>query len=108
MRYALGIDGGGSKCDAVLMDETGLTVGWGRGGPVHTYYDPPEVIAASYAEAITGALRDVQDAELWVAGNMPPAASFQRIAPHSRIANLVPAGEIDTAFASPLTSRSDR
>ena len=61
-RYALGIDGGGSKCDAVLMGESGAVVAWGRGGPTHVYYDPPEVISASYVEAIGGALSSVSAA----------------------------------------------
>ncbi len=48
MRYALGIDGGGSKCEALLVDEAGNVAGRGLGGQIHWYYDPPEVIQQSY------------------------------------------------------------
>jgi N-acetylglucosamine kinase-like BadF-type ATPase len=100
MRYALGIDGGGSKCDAVLIDETGTAAGWGRGGPVHSYYDAPEVVTASFARAIGDALHGLQDAELWVAGSVPPAASLEAIAPSCAIASILPTSEVETAFAS--------
>jgi N-acetylglucosamine kinase len=33
MRIAMGLDGGGTKTDCVLMDETGRIIGRGRGGP---------------------------------------------------------------------------
>lgn len=68
LRYALGIDGGGSKCDAVLIAEDGTVVGWGRGGPTHAWYDPLDVIVASFADAVRAALAGVEGAELWVAG----------------------------------------
>ena len=53
MALFLGIDGGGSKCDAVLADETGTVLGWGSGGS--TNYNPPEVISSSFTEAISQA-----------------------------------------------------
>jgi N-acetylglucosamine kinase-like BadF-type ATPase len=33
MRYALGVDGGASKTHALIVDEAGRTLGFGRGGP---------------------------------------------------------------------------
>ncbi len=100
MRYALGIDGGGSKCDAVLIDETGTTIGWGRGGPTHSRYDTPEVIAASFAEAVRGALRDVHGAKIWIGGYSPSGRAWQIINAAGEVATTVGAGEVETAFAS--------
>jgi len=101
MRYALGIDGGGSKCDAALVDETGAVIGWGRGGPVHVYYDPPDVIAGSFRDAIAGALSGRQVAELWVVGSPlrhePPREVLKAAAGH---VHYLDASEVDTAFAS--------
>jgi N-acetylglucosamine kinase-like BadF-type ATPase len=99
-RYALGIDGGGSKCDAVLMEESGAVIAWGRGGPTHVYYDPPEVISASYVEAVAGALREVQDADIWVAGHFPEGAPRDAVRAHNNLACHLEASEVDTAFAS--------
>ena len=99
-RYALGIDGGGSKCDAVLMDASGAVLAWGRGGPTHIYYDPAEVISASYLQAIAAALAGVQQAELWVAGPLPDGAPRDAVRARSRLAEHLPVPEEDAAFAS--------
>jgi N-acetylglucosamine kinase-like BadF-type ATPase len=99
-RYALGIDGGGSKCDAALMTESGAVVAWGRGGPTHIYYDPPEVISASYVQAITGALAGIEGAAVWAAGPLPEGAPRAAVTAHNELAFHLPANEVDTAFAS--------
>jgi N-acetylglucosamine kinase-like BadF-type ATPase len=99
-RYALGIDGGGSKCDAVLLDETGAAVRRGRGGPIHVYYDPPEVITASYVEAITQALLGTAGADIWVAGPLPEGAPREAVQAANRLARHIPATEVHSAFAS--------
>jgi N-acetylglucosamine kinase len=65
-QYALGIDGGGSKCDAVLVDTAGRIVGWGRGGQVQEFYATAEAVRQSYLEALEGALGDLRGAELCV------------------------------------------
>lgn len=101
MRYALGIDGGGSKCEAALVEETGRVVGWGRGGPVHGYYDPPEVISASYLEAVRAALAGVEGAAVWVAGQIPPLEILVRgVGRENRVADRFPTREEDAAFSS--------
>jgi N-acetylglucosamine kinase-like BadF-type ATPase len=101
MRYALGIDGGGSKCEAVALDEEGRVVGVGLGGPVHVYYDPPEVIAASYADAVRGALAEVEEGEVWVAGHVPsPEALAEVLGDRRPVGGRLSASEMDTAFAS--------
>jgi N-acetylglucosamine kinase-like BadF-type ATPase len=100
MRYALGIDGGGSKCDAVLVAETGAVAGWGRGGPTHVYYDSPEVVAASYREAIASALAGVVAAECWTAGYLPEGR-FREVFPATGEAvHYLVTNEVETAFAS--------
>ncbi len=99
-RYALGIDGGGSKCDALLVAEDGTAVGHGRGGPTHVYYDPPEVISASYVQAVEQALAGVEGAEVWSAGHLPEGAPREAIAARNRHVKHVHASEVDTGFAS--------
>lgn len=100
MRYALGIDGGGTKCEAALVGETGEVVGWGRGGPIHTYYHPPEVIFASYADAFRGALGEVKADELWVAGIAPEGPPREALEAASAKVHQVKADEIESAYAS--------
>ncbi len=100
MRYALGIDGGGSKCDAALMGEDGAVLAWGRGGPTHIYYDPPEVIAGSYVEAVAGALSGVRGAKVWAVGHLPEGAPRDAILAANDLKRYAPANEVDTAFAS--------
>jgi len=100
LQYALGIDGGGSKCDVVLIDETGTTIGWGRGGPTHNWYNTPEVIAASFTEAVGGALRDVPRGKIWIGGHLPSGRAWQIINTAGEVATIVSAGEVEKAFAS--------
>jgi N-acetylglucosamine kinase-like BadF-type ATPase len=101
MRYALGIDGGGSKCDAALVDETGAVVGWGRGGPIHVYYDPPEVISASFRDAIAGALGCRQVGELWVVGHFPRREPpREMLGSAAEAVHYRDASEVDTAYAA--------
>ena len=99
MRYALGVDGGGSKCDAVLIDDTGAVVGWGRGGPAHTWYDPPDVVEASYADAVGQALAGVEGARIWLAGGVRYDRVRQAIRAAGKLEAIVPAGEVEAAFA---------
>jgi N-acetylmuramic acid 6-phosphate etherase len=101
MRYGLGLDGGGSKCEAVLADETGAVVGRGRGGPVHVYYDPPEVIRASFREAVAAAVEGLHGAEILVAGYLPPDDVLaEAVAGAATVIGRRRANEIETAFAS--------
>jgi N-acetylglucosamine kinase-like BadF-type ATPase len=100
MRHILAVDGGGSKTDAVLLDETGTVLGWGRGGPVHGYYSTPDEVRASYSEAVSEALGERCPAALVVAG-LPHSREIMALARCSaaQVEN-VPCGEVDTAFAS--------
>jgi len=99
-RYGLGMDGGGSKCDALLVAEDGTAAGHGRGGPTHVYYDPPEVISASYVQAIEQALVEFEAAEVWSAGHLPEGAPMEAVAARNRHVRHVHATEVDTGFAS--------
>jgi N-acetylglucosamine kinase-like BadF-type ATPase len=54
--YVIGIDGGGSKTEAVLVDERGQVLSWGRGNPSNPNTVPPEEMLASLREAIGQAL----------------------------------------------------
>ncbi|HQK95874.1 MAG TPA: BadF/BadG/BcrA/BcrD ATPase family protein [Armatimonadota bacterium] len=56
-RYVLGFDGGGSKAELVLLDDTGAVCGRGIGGPAVALYEAAEAVRASIAEAVAGALR---------------------------------------------------
>ena len=67
-RLSLGVDAGGTKSDAVLIDETGAVIGWGRGGSAHSLYVGTQAALESYAEAVKSALGDHHPNELWVAG----------------------------------------
>ena len=100
-QYALGIDGGGSKCDAVLVDTAGRLLGWGRGGQIQPFYDTAEAIQASYLQALEGALGDLQGAELWVSTPMRRRQCWeQRIAQAGEIRRMDLVPEQDMALAA--------
>jgi N-acetylglucosamine kinase len=99
MRYALGIDGGGSKCEAVLVDEHGNAVGRGRGGPTHRYYDPPEVIRGSYTQAVAEATAGAKEAEVWVAAYLSPDEAHEVIGQVVCMGGYLATNEQETAFA---------
>lgn len=78
LRYFLAVDGGGSKCDAVLLDENGTVHGWGRGGAT-SYTNPTRVIGATHG-ATRAALGDrkvdeVVLAATWGGGTAAPVLS---------------------------------
>lgn len=56
MRGVLGLDGGGTKTECVLMDETGTVLARSRSGPSNAVNVGAEASAASLAEAGEGAL----------------------------------------------------
>jgi N-acetylglucosamine kinase-like BadF-type ATPase len=55
---ALGVDGGGTKTDAVVCDTTGAVLGFGSSGRGNWEYDGIEVATVSLGEAVAGALAD--------------------------------------------------
>lgn len=56
--YILGIDGGGSKTDAVILDERGNVVGAGLGGGCNANFMSRRAAGASYKRAIKAALKE--------------------------------------------------
>lgn len=100
MRYALGIDGGGSNCDAILVDQTASVVGRGRGGSTVELYDPPSVVQASYVRAISEALAPVRAAEFWVAGHLPQGGPWQQLSRFGTVVHHRTVGETEVAFAT--------
>ncbi|GEM_PF-460618 len=67
-RLALGIDGGGTKCDAVLVDEHGAVLGYGRSGSTQALYVGREAAIRARLEAATSALGDYRPDHLYVTG----------------------------------------
>ena len=99
-RLALGIDGGGTKSDAVLIDEHGTVLGWGRGGTGQALWAGREGARESYTEAIREALGDIRPRDLWVAGLYE--GIFDKMAFPSVTAHHVHAGELTRGLATAL------
>ncbi len=100
MRYALALDGGGSKTDAVVIDKAGTVVGWGRGGSLHTYYTTPEAIQEALETCLSQALGDIREGEFWVSGLHGGKHTQELVEQHGRISGHAPADEVNQAFAS--------
>jgi len=73
LRYFAGLDGGGSKCDVVIVDEEGTVHGWGHSGA--TGYQPQEQAEAAAIDALGQALEQSPPIERlvvatqWVTGH---------------------------------------
>ena len=100
MPFFLGVDGGGSKCDAVLLDENGVVLGWGLGGPVN--YRPVEDALQSFDDALFGALESFTGGELWVGLICGGGQVARRLAERSIEAHLVSVGEIEGGYLAAL------
>lgn len=104
MRYVLGVDGGGSKCDAVLMDETGAVRGWGRGGSAHRLYVGGEAATRSVREAVMGAVAALNPPIGRIAGvGLHPALPEWLGQPLS-LEQFVSSGEVELGFATAMTT----
>lgn len=55
--YTLGVDGGGSKTDAVILDTDGKVVGTGLGGASNAHFAGRRATAASFRRAIREAVK---------------------------------------------------
>ncbi|MGI6355487.1 MAG: hypothetical protein GX937_04525 [Lentisphaerae bacterium] len=55
MAYVVGLDGGGSKCAAMLVDASGTVRGMGLGGSTHILYSCPEAVMESIQTAFSQA-----------------------------------------------------
>ncbi|HIE52484.1 MAG TPA: hypothetical protein EYP85_12055 [Armatimonadetes bacterium] len=90
MRYFLGLDGGGTKTEAVIIDEEGRIVGLGTGGPAIFLYVDWEVVAQSLCRALRVALASCPAGQTGLTAGavvipIAPAAQVKTI-----IQNLVP------------------
>ncbi len=99
-KLALGIDGGGTKSDAVLIDEHGNVLGWGRGGTGQALWAGREAAQESYAEAIREALGELRPSDLWVAGLYE--GIFDKMAFPNVTAHYVHAAELTRGLATAL------
>jgi len=100
MRYALGIDSGGTKCEAVLAEESGRIVGWGRGGPSHQFYRTPEQVEAAYEQALGEALQGIRGGQFWIGSpSVRPQPWEARITEAGEIREVFCVGEVQAAFA---------
>ena len=57
-KYAVGVDGGGSHCRAIIVDQNNTIVGRGEGGPANAYQNI-ELAKRSIINAVDSALRDM-------------------------------------------------
>lgn len=89
MKYFLGVDGGGTRTRAVVIDDTGRVGGRGESGPGNLHHTPESTVLHHLAEAITAALRGagaspegVVSAFLGMAGvtSDPTVRAFERLA----------------------------
>lgn len=100
MRYAVAVDGGGSKTDAVVIDGTGNVMGWGRGGSAHGFYSPPEAVAEAMRVSLGTALGDIQGGEFWLSTSFhDQRAVAETLAAHGVLQGHAPSGETQMAFA---------
>lgn len=53
----LGVDGGGTKTEAAILDGAGRVVGFGTSGPTYVHEVPINVVVSRIAEAVRGAER---------------------------------------------------
>ena len=61
--YAIGVDVGGTKTQAVLVDSSGQPLAWGMGGPGNPTRISLDRMRASFQQAISQVLEDVDPAE---------------------------------------------
>lgn len=96
----MGVDGGGTKSDAVLVDETGRVLGWGRGGTGQAFWAGRQGAIESYSNAVLSALGEYRPDELWIAGLHLNVFDESRI-PASNL-RFVPASELTRGLATAL------
>src|SRR5438093_11579279 len=98
MRYVLGFDGGGTKTDSVLMDETGVILARARSGSSNptTFGVEASLTALSAAarEALRAAERSEQDIAYLVAGVSGAGEPAMHLAVQSGLQPRIPNAKI--------------
>ena len=102
-KLALGVDGGGTKSDAVLVDESGSVLGWGRGGSTHYLFVGIPAAMEGYGEAIRMALGDRRPREMWISGT--PERIFEDPGIQVPEPHFVPADELSRGLAVALETQ---
>ncbi len=101
-RLALGVDGGGTKSDAVVVDEQGTVLGWGRGGTGQMLWAGRDAALENYSEAVRDALGGLRPSHLWVAGLH--GRILDRIGLEETEVHDVSAGELSRGLATGLVA----
>lgn len=104
MRYVLGLDGGGSKCDAVLMDEDGTVLGWGRGGSTHGLYVGGDAATRSIRDAVRGATAELRPKIERIAGSAHHGNLNEWLEQPLSLDQFVAGGEQALGFATAMTT----
>ena len=99
-RLALGVDGGGTKTDAILVDEAGNVLGIGRGGSAHSLFVGSETVRNSYADAIRAAMGELRPKSLWV--TRVPGRVFERMGIEIPELHVVGCDELSMGLAMAL------
>jgi N-acetylglucosamine kinase len=100
LQFFLGVDGGGSKCDAALIDESGAVRGWGVGGPVN--YRPAEDVRRAFEDALEGAFAGFAPEEVRVGMVAGGQAAAQWLAARGIGAHFVGVGEVRAGYLAAL------
>jgi N-acetylglucosamine kinase-like BadF-type ATPase len=100
LRFFLGLDAGGTKCDAVLLDGTGVVHGWGTGGPAN--YRADAVVRQSYRDALAGAFGDLAPPAVTVGTVGWSPAVPEWFGDRGIEAAFHHAGEVEAGFAAAL------
>jgi len=64
MRYFLGVDGGGTKVEAILTDQNGQIVGAGRSGASNSYFVGKDAALTTVSNAVNSALDTVDRSDV--------------------------------------------
>lgn len=99
-RLALGIDGGGTKSDAVLIDETGNVLGWGRGGTGQMFWAGRHAALEAFAGAVKAALAGRSPRTIWIAGLWQD--TYEAMGLGIEEPHFVPASEVSMGLAAAL------
>lgn len=78
MAHVIGLDGGGSKSLAVLVDSSGQVLGTGLGGPTHILYNSGDAVRESIGSAVQQACSHHQPSpqDLLVTCGIPPEFAY--------------------------------